>query len=109
MSTENTNETQSGETETQVAKEETKVVPGLAQEVTLSDGRKAQIFKGKGIHARKAMRAVSDTKEDSGAYLSSLMSMLIIIDGKELVPEEFDELPMKDYNELMRIFTEINF
>lgn len=87
---------------------ETGVHPDLAKEIILSDGKIAKIFKGKGKHAQKAMRAVGDSK-DNTLYLASLMSQLITIDEKELVPEEFGDLPMKDYNELMSQFVEINF
>lgn len=84
--------------------------PNIAKEITLSDGSKAVIYKGKGKHAQKAMRIAGDSiSKDSTIYLSTLMSMLIKIDGKELIPEEFGDLDMKDYNLLISEFTEVNF
>lgn len=79
---------------------------GSSNEVTLSDGRKAVILKGKGKHAQDAME-LSEGK--SKLYMSSLMALLITIEGKGIVPEDLAELDMKDYNKLLTKFTEINF
>ncbi len=74
--------------------------------VTLSDGRVATIIAGKGKHAKKAMM-LSEGKGDE--YLALLMAELVEVDGKKLVPEDFEAMPMKDYIAIQTAFAEINF
>lgn len=78
----------------------------IDNEIVLSDGRKAQILKGKGKHAQDAMD-LSEGK--SKLYMSTLMGILVTIDGKGIIPEDLGELDMKDYNKILAKFTEINF
>ncbi|MBL7718960.1 MAG: hypothetical protein JNL72_09000 [Flavipsychrobacter sp.] len=75
-------------------------------EVTLSDGRIALIKAGKGRDAKEALR-ISGGREDE--YMNALMSRTVSIDGKPVVPEELDELPMNDYIKIQTEFSEINF
>lgn len=75
-------------------------------EVTLSDGRIALIKAGKGRDAKEALR-ISGGREDE--YMNALMSRTVLIDGKPVVPEELDELPMNDYIKIQTEFSEINF
>ncbi len=75
-------------------------------EVTLSNGRIALIKAGKGRDAKEALR-ISGGREDE--YMNALMSRTVLIDGKPVVPEELDELPMNDYIKIQTEFSEINF
>lgn len=75
-------------------------------EITLSDGRIALIKAGKGKDAKEALR-ISGGREDE--YMNALMSRTVFIDGKAVVPEELDELPMNDYIKIQTEFSEINF
>jgi hypothetical protein len=96
-----------------VKKEEVKVNVKKTEEgaeVTLRDGKIALIKVGKGRHARKAQTLAADSKDDKGgAYLSILMSLLVTIDGKSVVPEDLDDLDIRDYNDIFAEFSELNF
>jgi hypothetical protein len=78
----------------------TEMPVGVSKIVELPSGKVATIFKGKGKHVREAQRLMG---EDSTLYLNALMSMLIHVDGKPMLMEEFDEMDMEDYTELMAI------
>lgn len=41
--------------------------------------------------------------------MNALMSRTVFIDGKPVIPEELDELPMNDYIKIQTEFSEINF
>lgn len=71
---------------------------GVDQIIELPSGRTAIIYKGKGLHVRKAQKLMGD---DSTLYLNALMSMLVEIDGQYLLMEQYDEMEMADYTELM--------
>lgn len=83
----------------------------VAKEIVLSDGRKAQIIKGKG---RQAMAAQSDALGADGLpdmkkFYSSLMSALVLIDMKNLSPDDILDMDMKDYNAINSEFQALNF
>lgn len=84
----------------------TKALPEGAKEVTLSNGKVARIYKGKGKDARQAMM---ETDGDGSLYLPCFMAKLIEIDSKKVVMEDLDELPANDYMKLQTAFAEINF
>lgn len=87
--------------DTATAPETTTEMPvGVSKIVELPSGKIATIYKGKGKHVREAQRLMGD---DSSLYLNALMSMLVQIDGKPILMEEFDDLDMEDYTELMAI------
>lgn len=81
------------------------IVPAK-NEITLSDGRKAIVADGKGKHARDATRMADG---DQSKYMGCLMAQLITIDGNKIVPEDLDEMPLKDYMALNVIFADQNF
>lgn len=76
------------------------------KKVTLSDGRVAEIQKGKGKHAKNAMMKSEGKGEE---FLALLMSELALVDGQKLVPEDFDAMEMKDFITIQTAFAEINF
>lgn len=73
---------------------------GVFKVVELPSGKTATIFKGKGKHVREAQRLMGD---DNSLYLPALMSMLVQVDGKSLLMEDYDEMDMDDYTELMAV------
>lgn len=78
----------------------------MHEEVTLSDGRKATIIKGKGRHANEAMKV---SKGSSSDYINALMAQLVEIDGHKIVMEDLEELDLSDYLAIQTKFSEINF
>lgn len=72
----------------------------------LPSGKKCEIFEGKGYHARRATEMMG---KDSSLYMPLLMAQLVHIDGKAIVYEDLDEIPLKDYQSLMAEFAEQNF
>jgi hypothetical protein len=74
--------------------------------ITLPSGAVAVIRQGKGRDVRQAQK-MSDG--DTSLYMNCLMSLLVTINGNLLVPEDFDELSMKDYTELMSSVADENF
>lgn len=76
------------------------------KEFTLPSGKTATIREGKGKDSQLALRMCNG---DSSKYLSALMSVLCEIEGKKIVMEDIEELPLKDYNSLMAEFTDLNF
>ncbi len=78
----------------------------LPVKVTLSNGSVAEIIKGKGRHAKKAMMKSEGKGEE---YLAILMAELVLVDGKKLVPEDFEEMDMKDYMAIQTAFADVNF
>ena len=76
------------------------------KEVTLSDGRIATIAPGKGKHANEAMKISNGKGEE---YLVCLMAQLITIDGKGIVKEDLEEMPLKDFTVLQTEFADVNF
>lgn len=76
------------------------------KELTLPSGAKAQIIEGKGKHARQATKLMSG---DSSLYMPALMSQLVTIDGKKMVMEDFDEIPLVDYNAIAVELSETTF
>lgn len=74
--------------------------------VILPSGKTAVIYRGKG---RDANRALKESDGDGTKYLSCLMAVLIEIDGKAVVPEDLDELDLKDFTTLQTEFATENF
>ncbi|MGI9158813.1 MAG: hypothetical protein ACR2K1_03575, partial [Saprospiraceae bacterium] len=61
----------------------------MAISITLPSGATAEIETGKGRHVRQAQKM---SESDSNMYLNCMMSQLVTIDGRKLVPEDFDEM-----------------
>ncbi|MGI9161072.1 MAG: hypothetical protein ACR2K1_15100 [Saprospiraceae bacterium] len=78
----------------------------MAISITLPSGAMAEIETGKGRHVRQAQKM---SESDSNMYLNCMMSQLVTIDGRKLVPEDFDEMSAGDYLELLGKFSEANF
>lgn len=74
--------------------------------IELPSGVKAEILQGKGKHAQKAMQM---TGGDQSKYLGALMAQLILLDGKPVVMEDLEEMPLKDYMAISEAFSEQNF
>lgn len=74
--------------------------------IELPSGAKAEILQGKGKHAQKAMQM---TGGDQSKYLGALMAQLILLDGKPVVMEDLEEMPLKDYMAISEAFSEQNF
>lgn len=79
---------------------------GFENTVFISNGRKATIKAGKGIHA---MRAQKMAGTDMDKYLNILMSLLVRIDTKPVTQEDLEDLPLADYMAIQAKFSEINF
>lgn len=75
-------------------------------EVKLPSGKVAVIEEGKGRHVRQAQRM---SEGDASMYMNCMMSLLVTVDGKKMVPEDFDDLASNDYVELLAKMSEINF
>ncbi|GEM_PF-1944775 len=71
--------------------------------IELSDGRKAEILRGKGKDLFWAYQMASDPSET----LKLLMVRLTLIDGKEVTEEVLEELDILDAMKLIRHFTEL--
>jgi hypothetical protein len=89
-----------------MSKEGTTQMQNGGKTFTLPSGKVAVIKEGKGLHARNAIKMCDG---DMSLYLSALMSQLITVDGKELVMEDLDEMPMQDYMKLQSEFADQNF
>ena len=76
------------------------------KQITLSDGRIAEIKEGKGKHAKAALRQMDG---DSSNYLPAIMAQLVTIDCKPVVMEDLDELPLRDFQALMSEVSDGNF
>jgi len=74
--------------------------------ITLSDGRVAEIRKGKGRDAMKAQR-VSGT--DISKFFPALMAELVTIGGQPMVMEDFEELDLQDFLTLQGELAGANF
>lgn len=79
---------------------QTSLPVGVLRIIELPSGKVATIFKGKGKHVRQAQNLMGD---DSSLYLNALMSLLVHVDDKPLLMEDFDEMDMDDYTELMAV------
>lgn len=75
--------------------------------VTLSDGRKVKIAEGLGKHSELVTEIMGEDK--SQKYFSLFMSLLILIDGKSVSPEDLRNMRSKDYNAIYVEFMKINF
>lgn len=83
---------------------------GVAKEITLPSGKKATIFHGLGEHAQTAQEiATNDGKLDQKLYFNALMHLLVHIDGEKMRPDEFSQMPMKDYLVIYGEFAQVNF
>lgn len=81
-------------------------VDNVIKVIELSTGSKAEILTGKGKHAQKALQI---TGGDQSKYLGALMAQLVLIDGKPVVMEDLEEMPLKDYMAISEAFSEQNF
>ncbi len=83
----------------------------VAKEVTLRDGRIAQIVEGSARHAIDVQTDClgDDGKPNMKKFYSTLMSNLIVIDGKCLSPEDILKMNIKDYNAINVEFMALNF
>lgn len=96
-----------GDSTTVTAEEAVKdAVKTTGTKITLPSGKVAEFFPGKGSDAMSAQR---DMGEDSSKYLVCLMSRLVEIDGRKMVPEDFAELPLSDFMKLQTEFATTNF
>lgn len=75
--------------------------------ITLSDGRKVKIAEGLGKHSELVTEIMGEDK--SQKYFSLFMSLLILIDGKSVSPEDLRNMRSKDYNAIYVEFMKINF
>lgn len=75
-------------------------------QITLSDGRIAEVRAGKG---RDAMNAQKVSGTDTSKFFAALMAQLVTIDGKSLVMEDFEELPLQDFLVLQGELAGANF
>lgn len=66
--------------------------------LTLPSGANAVIYRGKGKHVRRAQDLMDG---NPSLYHNALFHLLCFINGKRLTMEDFDEMDMDDYNELM--------
>ncbi len=73
-------------------------------ELTLSDGRKVEIKKGKGSDIIQASKLMNSPEE----LQTVLVSLLVTIDGKKVQVEEITDLYIPDYLKLMEAFQGIN-
>jgi hypothetical protein len=75
----------------------------VIKNITLSDGRKAEILKGKG----KDLFWVFQMANDFSEIVKLLMVRLIRIEGKPVTEDELEELDLQDTLILVRHFTEL--
>lgn len=81
-------------------------MPVTEKTFLLSDGRTCRVVKGKGRHVMQATR-VSDGLGDK--FLYSMIALLTTIDGKGIVTEDLEDLPMADLLKIQTEFSELNF
>lgn len=74
--------------------------------ITLPSGKTALIYRGKG---RDSNRALKESDGDSSKYLICLMAALVEVDGRPVVPEDLEDLDLKDYTTLQTEFATENF
>lgn len=78
-------------------------------QTTFTDGTVVQILRGKGKHIKQAVRVMGKPEN----YQTALQALLIQINGKHKVIEDFepwyDELLLKDAQILTTKFAEVNF
>lgn len=74
--------------------------------VKLSDGRIAQVSELYGSHAVSAQARCEGDKE---IYTKCLIADAVTIDGKKIVMEDVDTIPLKDFNAIFVIHSELNF
>lgn len=60
---------------------------------TLPSGKKAQVIQAKGWHLRQAQKMAGT---DQSMTIFCLASLIIRIEGKSFVPEDLDEMDLKD-------------
>lgn len=82
---------------------------GEGYKTTFSDGTVITILQGKGKHIKQAVRVMGTPDQ----YQTALQALLIQINGKHKVMEDFepwyDELSLKDAQKLTTKFAEVNF
>lgn len=67
--------------------------PAPAPDNLLSDGREFKFITPKGRQLIEAQRIASG---DAGRIMAALVCVCTVIDGKKLLIEDFEELPLKD-------------
>lgn len=78
----------------------------MTKEITLPNGGKAFIEKGKGKHAIIAQQRMEG---DSSKYLIHLMQQLVKVDGSQLAVEDYEEMDLPDFQAIQIAFCEVNF
>lgn len=73
------------------------------KQITLSDGRIAEVGEFKGRHVLEAQKVVGKETEK---MIFALMAQCITIDGKKLVIEDYEDMPGPDVLSLMGEFGE---
>jgi hypothetical protein len=79
---------------------------GASKKVILPSGKTAIIYEGYGKDSQRAMEMADG---DQSAFVNSLMSLLIEIDGEKMRPDELLALKVKDYLALQGEFSRVNF
>lgn len=87
---------------------QTKTYPNgnKVKQITLSDGRIATVRTLFGRDNVEITRRL-DGKEEK--YENALMSVAVKIDDKDLVIEDLDDIPFKDYNKIKIANSRLNF
>lgn len=89
--------------------EEMNVVVQVKEETKkfdLPSGKRCEILKGKGVHARNAAKHMDG---DSSKYMNLLMAQLVLINGQGIVMEDLDEMDLQDYLAIQAEFADQNF
>lgn len=83
-----------------------------SKEVKLPSGAIATISDFRGKHVFQAQRYMAQSHEQGGnesEMMSVIISICTLIDGKQIVPEDLNELPGQDVLVLMGEFSAANF
>lgn len=69
--------------------------------LTLPSGKTAILTEGKGKHAMEAGRIANG---DQAKFMPALVSLLVVYDGRAIVMEDIEEMPLNDYLSIMAEF-----
>lgn len=78
----------------------------VVQELTLTDGTTAQLYKATGRDVIKAQR-ISDG--DQSLFTNAYMALTVQLNGRDVFPDELLDLSGEDYLTLMGEWSKINF
>jgi len=78
----------------------------IALSFELPSGKKVDVLEGKGKDSQFAAKMSEGAPEQ---YMPALMHVLVRIDGEKLAIEDFEELPLRDYNKLQTEFSGLYF